>query len=200
MRAAMYLRVSTDDGRQTVENQQRELSEYAHRHGWRVVATFSEQISGAAVIADRPQLAEAFAAAARREFDVLIVFSLSRLTRGGPLEALTLIRRLRDSGVELISISEEFLRTIGPMRDAIVGLLSWLHEEERRQISERVHAGLRRARAQGKLCHRPKAKIDDNELHRLRTQGLSLNKIASHMGISKATVARRLKEILPAAA
>ena len=132
MRAAIYLRVSTDDGRQTVEIQQRELSEYAHRQGWRVVATFSEQISGAANIEDRPQLAQAFAAAARREFDVLIVFSLSRLTRGGPFEALTLVRRLRDSGVELISISEEFLRSIGPMREAIIGLLAWLHEEERR--------------------------------------------------------------------
>lgn len=200
MRAALYLRVSTDDGRQTVENQQRELQEYAHRQGWRIVATFAEQISGAAGVNDRPQLAKALAAAARREFDVLIVFSLSRLTRGGAFEALSLIRRLRDSGVELISISEEFLRTIGPMREAIIGLLAWLHEEERRQISERVHAGLRRARAQGKLCHRPKTRIDANEVHRLHSEGLSLNKIADQLGISKATVARRLKETRPNAA
>jgi DNA invertase Pin-like site-specific DNA recombinase len=200
MRAALYLRVSTDDGRQNVENQRRELTEYAHRQGWRVVAIFAEQISGAAGLEDRPQLAEAFAAAARREFDVLIVFSLSRLTRGGPCEALTLIRRLRDSGVELISIAEEFLRTIGPMREAITGLLAWLHEEERRQISERVHAGLRRAKAQGKICHRPRMNIDPNEIHRMRTAGLSLKKIAAQLGISKATVARRLKENHPAAA
>ena len=55
-RVALYLRVSTNNGRQTVDNQQRELEAVAERSGWEIVATFSDKISGAKGRDKRPGL------------------------------------------------------------------------------------------------------------------------------------------------
>ena len=46
-RVALYLRVSTNNGRQAVDNQQRELEAVAECSGWEIVAMFSDKISGA---------------------------------------------------------------------------------------------------------------------------------------------------------
>jgi DNA invertase Pin-like site-specific DNA recombinase len=46
MRAAIYSRVSLDDGRQTVLNQEHQLKEFCQRMDWQVVAEFQDHKSG----------------------------------------------------------------------------------------------------------------------------------------------------------
>ena len=46
-RVALYLRVSTNNGHQTVENQRLELEAIAKRSGWQIIATFADHKSGA---------------------------------------------------------------------------------------------------------------------------------------------------------
>ena len=54
MKVALYVRVSTAD--QNTDLQIRELTEYAERQGWTIVATYQDVISGAK--ASRPGLDE----------------------------------------------------------------------------------------------------------------------------------------------
>ena len=78
-RAALYVRVSTKE--QTTENQERDLQEWAQRLGLKVMNIYTDTTSGAR--ADRTALAQVLAGAHRREFDVLLIWSLDRLSREG---------------------------------------------------------------------------------------------------------------------
>ena len=76
-RAAIYARVST--GEQTPENQIRVLREVSDRAGWTVSAEYVETASGAT--AKRAGLERMLADAARRKFDTLLCWDVSRLGR-----------------------------------------------------------------------------------------------------------------------
>lgn len=193
-RAALYLRVSTGPGRQDAENQKLALTEYAGRKGWTIAGVYAESVSGAAKPRGRLQLGRLFDDAALGRFDVVLVLSLSCLSRGGAGETTLLIHRLNELGVGLVSATEEFITTADPSGPVCAAIMAALAKIERDQISERIRAGLVRARARGKLCHRPRRRLDPVEIGALRRAGLSLNQIANQLGASKATIARRLNK------
>lgn len=58
------------------------------------------------------------------------------------------------------------------------------------QVVERVKAGLRNARAKGKVLGRPKRVLDPKHIARLRAQGLGWKKISREMGIGVGTLYR----------
>jgi DNA invertase Pin-like site-specific DNA recombinase len=79
-RAVLYLRVSTLD--QTTANQERELRQVAERAGWQIARVYKDHgISGAKGKDKRPQFDALHKAAARREFDVVMAWSVDRLGR-----------------------------------------------------------------------------------------------------------------------
>jgi DNA invertase Pin-like site-specific DNA recombinase len=77
---ALYTRVSTD--RQTTENQERELRAIAVRASWNVVKVYRDEgISGAKGRDERPAFDALCKDAARREFDMVMAWSVDRLGR-----------------------------------------------------------------------------------------------------------------------
>ena len=79
-RAVLYLRVSTVE--QTTANQERELREVAARAGWNVTKVYRDHgISGAKGRDERPAFDALHKAAARREFDIVMAWSVDRLGR-----------------------------------------------------------------------------------------------------------------------
>jgi putative DNA-invertase from lambdoid prophage Rac len=137
-RAALFLRVSTRE--QTVENQELELREWAARLGLEVVVVHSDTTSGAR--GDRVGLAELLAAAHRREFDTLLIWSLDRLSREGIGRMVGYVEQLRAAGVRVLSLREPWLDTAGPVSELILSVFAWTVKQERARISERVRAGL----------------------------------------------------------
>ena len=99
---------------------------------------------------------------------------------------------LRRLGVGFVSYQEN-VDTNSPLGQAIFTIIAAMAELERNIIVERVRAGLRRARDEGKTLGRPKAKVDEAKLIALRERGLSLRQIACSMGVGKSTVSRALK-------
>jgi len=63
---------------------------------------------------------------------------------------------------------------------------------ERDLIAERVRAGIAHAKAMGKRIGRPPAEIDAEQVHSLRTQNLSLRKIAKALNVPVSRVRRAL--------
>ncbi|WP_238278140.1 recombinase family protein, partial [Methylobacterium jeotgali] len=109
-RAAIYVRVSTDG--QTTENQLRRLREVAQRAGWDIVATYDETASGAVGPERRTEYAAMLKDAARRKFDVLMAWDVSRLGRS--LAGLVaLMEQLRALKVDLF-IDQQGLDTTTP--------------------------------------------------------------------------------------
>jgi DNA invertase Pin-like site-specific DNA recombinase len=65
-------------------------------------------------------------------------------------------------------------------------------EFERDCIRERVKAGLRNARAKGKILGRPRVAVDASRIGMLRTQGRTVREIASELGYSRGLVHKTL--------
>jgi DNA invertase Pin-like site-specific DNA recombinase len=191
LRVAIYARTSTDDGRQELTNQTRELHAYAERMGWKVVGEYLDQISGRK--ADRPQFQAAMKDARKRKFDVLLFWSLDRLSREGVLKTLLILNQLSGYGVKYRSLQEQWIDSLGAFSDAIVGILATVAKFEADRMSSRVRSGLARARAEGKVLGRPRAVLDRSKLVKMRAEGMSLREIGDVTGRSAMTVQRILK-------
>jgi DNA invertase Pin-like site-specific DNA recombinase len=132
------------------------------------------------------------AAAHRREFDTVLVWAADRLARS-VRHSLEVLDTLNHLGIEFVSFREN-LDTGGPLGRAVVIIVSAVAELERNLIIERVRAGLRRARLEGRVLGRKPIAIDRPALLRDRTRGLSLAQLAKVYKISRTSVARALKK------
>jgi DNA invertase Pin-like site-specific DNA recombinase len=187
MRVAIYARVSTRD-KQEVDNQLTQLRDFAAKQGWTVQREFVDRETGST--ADREQFQAMFADASRRQFDLLLFWSLDRLSREGALETLQHLNRLTGYGVAYRSFTEPYLDSCGIFKDAVIGILAVIAKQERVRLSERTRAGLATARAKGRQIGRPRLKINPAEITRLQAQGLSLRAIGRELGVSEGSVRR----------
>ena len=167
MQVAIYARVSTKDKGQDVRNQLEELRAYCDKRGWHVVNEYIDQKSGKN--GDREQFQRLMTHASQREFDLVLFWSLDRFSREGSFETLQYLKRLDSHGVTFKSYKEEFLDGTGIFKDAIIAILGALANQERVRLSERVHAGLERARKQGRVGGRPPKNYEhDKDAKRIR--------------------------------
>jgi DNA invertase Pin-like site-specific DNA recombinase len=192
MQVAIYARVSMKDKGQDTQNQLRQLREYCRKQEWTIVHEYIDNASGKR--GDREQFQAMFDAASRREFDCVLFWALDRFSREGTLETLTHLQRLTASGVAFKSFTEQYLDGTGIFRDAIIGILAALAKMERVRLSERVQAGLQRARAEGRVGGRPTvdraSDPDTKEIRKLREDGQSYGEIATELGRSKSDIYR----------
>jgi DNA invertase Pin-like site-specific DNA recombinase len=194
MKTALYARVSTRDGRQEADNQLRQLRVFAATQGWEIVHEYVDRASGKR--GDRDQFQKMFTAASKREFDLVLFWSLDRLSREGTVETLNHLQRLTGYGVNYRSFTEQYLDSTGIFKEAVIGILAAVAKQERVRLSERTIAGLERAKAQGRVGGRPKT--GDNittvkALLRLRKQGRSIRAIAAELGLATGTVHKLVK-------
>ena len=141
---------------------------------------------------DREQFQKMFAAASRHEFEMVLFWSLDRFSREDVFETLEHLQRLTSYGVGYRSFTEEYLDSCGMFKDAVISILATIAKQQRVRLSERVVAGLERARAQGRVGGRPRA-VDAKmrtQILQMRKDGESLADIADSLGISKPTVFR----------
>lgn len=188
MKIALYSRVSTKDRGQDTENQLAQLREFSARQNWTIVAEYVDHASGSK--SDREQFQAMFADASKRKFDLLLFWSLDRLSREGVLETLQHLQRLTAYGVGWRSFTEQFLDSVGPFRDAVLAILACLAKQERIRIGERTRAGLDIARAKGKRLGRPTVAVDITAVRRLRAQGVSFAEIGRQLGVSTGSAFR----------
>ena len=123
---------------------------------------------------------------------MLLFWSLDRLSREGVYATLQHLQRLTSYGVNYKSYTEQYLDSCGIFRDAVIGILATVAKQERVRISERVTAGLARARREGRIGGRPKVVVSTNKIRKLAGRGMSAVQIGAQLGISRMTVARRL--------
>jgi DNA invertase Pin-like site-specific DNA recombinase len=192
-RAALYVRVSTD--KQTVENQVEALTKVAEARGWQIVETFSDAgISGAKTRKDRPGLDAMLKAAQRGKFDVVMAWAIDRLGRS-LVDLLSTIENLKACGVDLY-LDQQSIDTTTPAGKLMLHMCGAFAEFERSMIVARVHAGLRRAVANGKTLGRP---LNDPEaVDKARSElrkGIGINRVAKLVGLSNGTVARIKSEM-----
>ena len=188
MKIALYARVSTKDKGQETENQLVQLREFAAKQNWQIIREYIDRETGGT--SERAEFQAMFADASRRKFDLVLFWSLDRLSREGVLETLQHLNRLTACGVGYKSFTEQYLDSCGIFKDAVIGILAVIAKQERVRLSERTKAGLAIARSKGSQLGRPRLQVRPVEVARLRRSGLSLRAIGRELGISEGSVRR----------
>ena len=194
-RVALYSRVSTED--QDAENQLVELRAFCRRQGYEVAGEYVDRESGRKGRRERAAFARLFEDAARRRFDLVVFWSLDRLSREGIRKTIHYLQQLDGFGVRFKSYTEAYLDTDNELVSHILlGVLSYFAELEAKKISERTKAGLKRARAQGKQLGRRSTFGQYREtLAQMAAEGLAKKEMARRTDLSVQTVRRYLKRI-----
>src|SRR5207247_2208956 len=184
-RAALYARVSTPD--QTPENQLSVLRSFAAARSWDAREFMDHGVSGTKE--RRPALDAMLAAGRARKVDVVLVTKLDRLARSTH-HLVTLAKELQALGVDLV-VLDQAIDTTTPAGRLLFHVLAAIAEFERDLIRERVIAGVRRARAQGRHLGRPrKHHVDAERARALIAEGRSLRAVARMLGTHHTVVAR----------
>ena len=197
MRVGMYLRVSTDDKGQTVENQRLPLREFCAAQGWTEVTEYADEAS-ATDLRGRVQWRRLLDDCAKRKVDLVLVWRLDRAFRS-VLDAAQTLERLRGWGVGLRSYQEPWLDTTSPFGEALYYITVAYAQLERGILRERVVAGMQRAKREGKRVGRPPVMARPGFVERwaalepqIRAKRLSKGEAARRLGIGFATVQRLL--------
>ena len=187
-RAALYLRVSTID--QTTANQERELRQVAERAGWEVDKVYKDRgISGSKGRDKRPAFDALHKAAARREIDIVMAWSVDRLGRSLQ-DLVVFLSEIHAAGVDLF-LHQQGLDTTTPAGKALFQMMGVFAEFERSMIQERVRAGLRRAKDDGKKLGRPRIarQLEERILAALKA-GETIRGVADKFDVNPSTVQR----------
>ena len=188
-RAAVYARVSTLD--QTTANQLLDLRQMAAQRGFEIVEEYIDHgISGAR--ARRPALDKMMTDARHGRFDIVLVWAADRLARSVK-HFVEVLYELDHLGIGFVSFREQ-IDTAGPLGRAVMIIVSAIAELERSLIVERVRAGIRRARLEGRHIGRRPLDIDRAAVLRDRDRGLSLTDVAKAHGISRAMVSKIVRQ------
>ena len=187
-RAALYLRVSTLD--QHPETQLYDLEQMVCQRGFTVVERYTDKISGTR--ARRPGLDQLLSDARRGRFEVVMVWAFDRMARSVK-HLLEVLDELNHLNIEFISFREN-IDTGGALGRAVVVIIGAIAELERNLIVERVRAGMRRAKLEGRHIGRPRLQIDRQAVLQDRARGVSLAELAKTYRISRASVARVLQQ------
>ena len=187
-RAAIYLRTSTAD--QHPETQLHDLDAMAQQRGLEIVQRYTDQVSGTR--SRRPGLDQMMADARRHRFDIVMVWASDRLARS-VRHFLEVLDELNHLGIEFASFREQ-LDTAGPLGRAMVVIIGAIAELERNLIVERVRAGMRRAKLEGRHIGRRPLNVDRAAVLRDRQRGLSLTDVAKAHRISRAFVSKIVRD------
>lgn len=187
----VYARVSSKR-RQHPDNQLVQIREFCERRDWPIAEEYIDRESGAAGRDKRLALDKMMRDAHQGRFDQVVIFALDRLTREGIAETFDYIRRLKQSGVELCSVTEELFNTAGPSGELFIALAAWIAEQQRLRHVEQIKAGQQRARQQGKRFGAPPKQVNIERLRTLREQGKSWRAIEKLTRVPKSTARRRL--------
>jgi DNA invertase Pin-like site-specific DNA recombinase len=187
-RAVLYLRVSTID--QTTANQERELRDVASRMGCEIVQVYKDHgISGAKGREKRPAFDRMCRDATKRQFDVIMAWSVDRSLQ----DLVGFLSELHALKIDLF-MHQQGLDTTTPAGKALFQMMGVFAEFERAMIQERVRAGLKRAKSEGKKLGRPPIapELEDAIRKALnkpgRTEGV--RRIAERFGVNPGTVQR----------
>jgi DNA invertase Pin-like site-specific DNA recombinase len=187
MRIAIYARVSTKD--QSCEMQLRDLRAYCASRGYENVTEYVDiGQSGAKDL--RPELSRLMDRARKRTLDAVVVWRFDRFARSTK-HLLTALEEFRGLGIQFTSYQEN-LDTATPLGQAIFTIVAAVAQLERELIRERVTAGVRNARAAGKILGRPKRIVDRERIIAMQAAGISLRNIAKKLGVGYGTVRERL--------
>jgi DNA invertase Pin-like site-specific DNA recombinase len=185
MKIGIYARISKETS--DLDNQLLVLRDFCQRMNYEIVKEYKDTISGAAT--NRQEFNNMLSDASKRKFDMLLFYALDRFSRAGTRETIHYLQILDDYGVSYKSFTEQYIDSSGIFKDVIIALLSTLAKQERIRLSERVVAGLAKARSQGRVGGRPTLdSLKIEKIRELKSAGMSILAISKEVQVSRGSV------------
>ncbi len=108
-RVAAYYRCSTDGQEHSVEGQKSIIHKEAEKKGWLLVAEYEDEGESGATTDNRPGLQRLLRDSGNMEFDLALMYDVSRITRGGTGEFWWLVHKFKQSGIRLYCCSRKLI-------------------------------------------------------------------------------------------
>lgn len=185
-----YMRISTLDKGQSVENQRMAINEA----GYATTFWYSEEgVSGSVKGLDRPEFKKMMEAVKKN--DLIVVTALDRLGRDAE-DILNTVNNCERLGVRICILALGQTDITSVMGKAFVTMLSALAEMERNELRARTKRGLKRVEAEGRILG-PKLKLNPESMHKMvqfKAQGKTLDEMSIIFGINRNSVCQNLKK------
>lgn len=191
MNVVIYCRVSTKDKEQNPERQVFPCIKYCEFHEHKIINIIREKHEGDSSPFERPE----FKNINLKQIQGIIVYSIDRLTRQHPTKVMNLLNRFKDMGIKIVSITEPIFNMESEMAEPLQYFMTWWNNYFLKKLSRDVISGLERAKKEGRFGGRPKIKINQYEIKRLKEQGKSIRQIAKELNLSVSVVQRCSKNI-----
>jgi DNA invertase Pin-like site-specific DNA recombinase len=191
-RVAIYARVSTLEKGQDPETQLLQLREFAQRRGFEVKGEYVDDASGKTE--QREQYKVMLDLVRKRQIEVVLVWRYDRFARS--TQALVnALNEFRSLGVDFISYQEN-IDTTTPQGELVFSIMASLAQFESALISERVKAGMARAKAQGKRISRPPLNGNlQQKIKELYEDKISIKQISKRLSISYGSAWNYVQEL-----
>ena len=189
-RVFAYCRVSTVD--QTTDNQTREIEDAGFAVEPKRILT--ETISGSVAASERPGFSKLID---RMEpGDVLIVTKLDRLGRNA-MDVRSTVEALAATGIRVHCMALGGVDLTSAAGKMTMQVLAAVAEFERDLLIERTHAGITRAKSEGKAFGRPSALSmeQQGQAVTMLAEGVPVAQIARELGATRQTVMRLREKV-----
>jgi len=158
----------------------------------KIIGEFKEHISGDTSPFERP----IFQKLMELKPEAVVVFSIDRLTRQHPTKTMNLLIYFKDAGMKVVSISEPIFNMDSPFSEPMQYFLTWWNNYFLKKLKEDIKSGMDKARKEGRVPGRPKAKFNEFRAYELLfNQNIPLRDAASELGTSTATLHRFKKGV-----
>lgn len=144
MRAAQYVRMSTEQQQYSIENQIAAISEYASSHDFQIVRTYSDEARSGIDLAGRPGLRQLLddIVTCSANFRAVLVYDISRWGRFQDTDESACYEFLcKSSGVSVVYCAEPFANDISVAASLLKTLKRTMAGEYLRELSAKVFAG-----------------------------------------------------------
>ncbi len=184
IKAVIYARCSTDENKQDVEVQLKELRRYSEAYGWQY-----EEVSeyGSGYKADnQPRLDEVLESIRLKRFKVLLVYSMDRFSRQSPGKINALLDTIVERGCRFIALQQGIDSENELTWHVVKPLFTYFANKFSKDLGEKVKKGIAQKKAKGSYKGgRPSKKTDLATIEALRAKGLSLRLIAKEINTGK---------------
>lgn len=144
IRAAQYVRMSTEHQQYSTLNQEDVIREYAERRGFEIVRTYADEGKSGLNVAGRESLRRLIADVQEQQadFDVILVYDVSRWGRFQDADESAYYEYLcRQAGIDVHYCAEQFENDGGPTSTIIKSVKRAMAGEYSRELSSKVFKG-----------------------------------------------------------
>jgi len=190
-RVVLYVRESRDGC--SIASQLLTLTEIANSRDWQVVKSYSDRnIYSTKDKQSGKSFCELRDALTQSKFDLVMAFSIDRLGKSLQ-ELMRFLESLHENNIDLY-LHTQNVDTLTTEGKIIFSMCRIFGEYEHAIISERVTAGINRARNHGKKLGRPRVSLEiEKQILTYRAQGMAIKPIAQSLKIGTSVVQRVLR-------